>query len=58
MTMPAESSEAQLLRRRELWFRQFGRLGAPQDRSTQDEIADGLHRQALREESEIEQAVK
>jgi hypothetical protein len=44
---PETSSEAQMLRRRALWFRQFGRLGAREDQSIQDGVADRLHREAL-----------
>lgn len=38
----AANHEAQMLRRRALWFRRFGRLGAPEDRAIQDAVAERL----------------
>jgi hypothetical protein len=46
------NSETQILRRRELWFREFGRIGAPQDQDTQDAVAEQLHQEAGRQQEE------
>ena len=48
------NSETQILRRRELWFREFGRVGAPQDQDTQHAVAEQLHREVGRQQEEVE----
>jgi len=50
--------EAQILRRRELWFREFGRVGAPQDQDTQHAVAEQLHREVGRQQEKVKSSVK
>jgi hypothetical protein len=63
--MPAKSGEnscsngeTQILRRRELWFREFGRVGAPQDQDTQHAVAEQLHREVGLQQEEVKSSVK
>ena len=63
--MPAKSDEnscsngeTQILRRRELWFREFGRVGAPQDQDTQHAVAEQLHREVGRQQEKVKSSVK
>ena len=52
------NSETQILRRRELWFRQFARVGAPQDQDTQHAVAEQLHREVGGQREEAKSPVK
>ena len=51
-----ESTEAQTLRRRALWFRQFGRMGASPDRLVQEGVAETLLKEAAKAEQRSDSA--
>lgn len=53
----ATAGEAQMLRRRALWFRQFGEHGAPQDRATQDAMAEQFRGESVRQQQAVEAAL-